>query len=115
MGPTSALTWAMYTDVADYGQYKYGRRSTGLVLSASLFSLKFGSTMAGFLGGWMLALFGFVPNQIQTGTALMGITLMFSIVPALFAVAKAISLWIYPLNRNKVLEIEQALAKRAGA
>ena len=31
MGPTSALTWALYGDVADYGEWKFGRRSTGLV------------------------------------------------------------------------------------
>ncbi len=115
MGPTSALTWSMYGDVADYGQYKFRRRSTGLIHSASLFSLKFGSTMAGFIGGWMLSLFGFVPNQIQSGTALAGIALMFSIIPALFAVAKAISLWVYPLDRGKVLAIERELAERTGS
>src|SRR5678816_3072818 len=37
-GRTSALTWALYGDVADYGEVKYGRRSTGLIYSASLFS-----------------------------------------------------------------------------
>jgi GPH family glycoside/pentoside/hexuronide:cation symporter len=41
-GPTSALTWALYGDVADYGEVKYGRRSTGLIYSASLFSIKAG-------------------------------------------------------------------------
>ncbi|MEJ2108945.1 MAG: glycoside-pentoside-hexuronide (GPH):cation symporter [Acidobacteriota bacterium] len=73
-----------------------------------------GSMIAGFIGGWMLSLFGFIPNQIQSGTALVGITLMFSIIPALFAVAKAISLWVYPLDRKTVHEVEQELARRAG-
>lgn len=115
MGPTSALTWSMYGDVADYGQYKFGRRSTGLIHSASLFSLKTGSMLAGFIGGQMLAFFGFVPNLAQSARTISGIMLMFSVIPAFFAVCKAIALWIYPLDRNMVAEIEQELAKRADA
>lgn len=114
MGPTSALVWSMYGDVADYGQYKFGRRSTGLVHSASLFSLKTGSMIAGLLGGWMLAWFGFVANQEQSEHSLWGIMLMFSIIPAFFAVCKGIALWIYPLNNRKILEVEQELSLRSG-
>jgi GPH family glycoside/pentoside/hexuronide:cation symporter len=100
----------MYGDVADYGQCKFGRRSTGLIHSASLFSLKTGSMIAGFLGGQLLAWFGFVANQEQSEKSIGGIMLMFSIIPALFAVCKGIALWIYPLNRQKVLEIEKELS-----
>ncbi|MBN2244107.1 MAG: MFS transporter [Acidobacteria bacterium] len=113
MGPTSAITWSMYGDVADYGQLKFGRRSTGLIHSASLFSLKTGSMLAGFLGGQMLAWFGFAANQEQSERSVAGIMLMFSIVPACFAVCKGIALWIYPLNRSRVLEIEKELAKES--
>ncbi|HYD82849.1 MAG TPA: MFS transporter, partial [Opitutus sp.] len=49
MGPTSALVWAMYADVADYGEWKFNRRSTGLVYSASLFALKTGIMLGGFI------------------------------------------------------------------
>jgi len=115
MGPTAALVWSMYGDVADYGQYKYGRRSTGLIHSASLFSLKTGTMIAGFVAGHLLSWFGFVANQDQSWRALWGITLMFSIIPAGFAIAKAIALSIYPLDRRRVLEVERELAKRAGS
>jgi GPH family glycoside/pentoside/hexuronide:cation symporter len=113
MGPTSALVWSMYGDVADYGQYKFGRRSTGLIHSASLFSLKTGSMIAGLLGGWMLSWFGFVANQEQSEHSLWGIMLMFSIIPAFFAVCKGIALWIYPLNNRKILKIEKELSLRS--
>lgn len=112
MGPTSAIVWSMYGDVADYGQCKFGRRSTGLVFSASLFSLKTGSMIAGFLGGKMLDWFGYVANQDQSSMATLGIMLIFSIVPAFFAVCKGIALWIYPLKRQKVQEVEETLAIR---
>lgn len=112
MGPTSALTWAMYGDVADYGEWKFGRRSTALVYSASLFSIKTGIMIGGSLVPVFLGQFGFVRNAAQTTTALLGITLAFSIAPGLFAILKGVALWIYPLDQKRVDEIEKALADR---
>ena len=116
MGPASALVWAMYADVADYGEWKFGRRATGLVYSASLFALKTGTALAGFLLPWILNKYGFIPNIAQTPTAILGITLSFSLFPAIFASLKALMLYLYPLDKKKVEEIEQALnARRAAA
>jgi GPH family glycoside/pentoside/hexuronide:cation symporter len=114
MGPTSALVWSMYGDVADYGQVKFGRRSTGLIHSASLFALKSGTVIAGFLGGWLLNLFGFIANREQSPKTLSGILLMFSIIPACFAICKASALFLYPLDRKKVMETEHELERRRG-
>lgn len=115
-GPTSALTWALYGDVADYGEVKYGRRSTGLIYSASLFSIKTGILVGGFLVPLFLAKFGYVKGaESQTASALLGITLAFSIGPALFAILKAVALMIYPLDQRRVDEIERELAARRAA
>ncbi|HUR58114.1 MAG TPA: MFS transporter [Opitutaceae bacterium] len=112
-GPTSALTWALYGDVADYGEVKYGRRSTGLIYSASLFSIKTGVLIGGFLVPLFLARFGYVKGEaIQTERALLGIAIAFSVGPALFALLKAVALMIYPLNQKRVDEIERELAAR---
>ncbi|MBP7053536.1 MAG: MFS transporter [Phycisphaerae bacterium] len=115
MGPTSALTWALYGDVADYGEWKYGRRSTGLIYSASLFSIKTGIVVGGFLLPLFLAGFGFVKDAEQTPTALFGITLAFSIVPGVIALLKAGAIMIYPLNQKRVDEVERELAARRAA
>lgn len=115
MGPASALVWAMYADVADYGEWKFGRRSTGLVYSASLFAIKTGTAVAGLLLPWILAKYGYVANVMQTAASVLGITLTFSLFPALFAVLKAIALWIYPLGKNKVDQIEKDLSARRAA
>jgi len=112
MGPTSAIVWAMYGDVADYGEWKFGRRATGLVYSASLFALKTGSMVAGTLLPIFLAVFGFVRDVDQTARSIFGITLAFSVMPALFALLKALFIWIYPLSQAKVDEIEQDLETR---
>jgi len=115
MGPTSALTWALYGDVADYGEWKFGRRSTGLVFSASLFSIKTGIMVGGFLLPLFLARFGYVKDTEQTLRALLGITLAFSIVPGIIALLKAGALLIYPLNQKRVDEIEEDLDARRAA
>lgn len=115
-GPTSALTWALYGDVADYGEVKYGRRSTGLIYSASLFSIKTGILIGGFLVPLFLARFGYEKGAAtQTANALLGITLAFSLAPALFALLKAGALMIYPLDRKRLDEIERELAARRAA
>ncbi len=41
-GPTIPLVWSMFADVADYGEWKFGHRSTGLVFSGVQFAQKFG-------------------------------------------------------------------------
>jgi GPH family glycoside/pentoside/hexuronide:cation symporter len=112
MGPTSALVWAMYADVADYGEWKFNRRSTGLVYSASLFALKTGIMCGGFLLPLFLHRFGFERNVAQTATAILGIKLAFSIAPGIFAGLKAAALLVYPLNQRQVDEIEKALSTR---
>jgi GPH family glycoside/pentoside/hexuronide:cation symporter len=114
-GPTSALTWALYGDVADYGECKFGRRSTGLVYSASLFAIKTGIVAGGFLLPLFLQRFGFVRNAPQTANALLGITLAFSVAPGLLALLKAGALVIYPLNQVRVEEIERELTARRAA
>jgi len=114
-GPTSALTWALYGDVADYGEWNFGRRSTGLIYSASLFAIKTGMVVGGFLLPLFLAQFGYVKDAAQTATALLGITLAFSIVPGIIALLKAGALLIYPLDQKRVDGIERELAARRAA
>jgi glycoside/pentoside/hexuronide:cation symporter, GPH family len=105
----------MYGDVADYGEWKFGRRATGLVYSASLFALKTGSMVAGVLLPIFLAYFGFVRDVPQTPSSLFGILIAFSLVPAGFAVLKAVAIWVYPLTQAKVDEIERDLGARREA
>jgi hypothetical protein len=95
---------------------KYGRRSTGLIYSASLFSIKAGILIGGFLVPLFLARFGYEKGAAtQTAHALLGITIAFSIGPALFALLKAVALMIYPLDQKRVDEIERELAARRAA
>ena len=113
-GPTPALVWALYADVADYGEYRFGRRATGLVMSAAMFAQKVGLTIGGAASGWMLGMFGFVPNEAQSDEATMGIRLMFAIVPGLLALANGLVLLWYPLNQADTERMQAELESRHG-
>ncbi len=65
-GPGVPILWAMYADTADYAEWKFGRRATGIVFSAATFGQKFGWGIGGALTGWLLAIFNYVPNTVQT-------------------------------------------------
>jgi len=115
-GPLSALLWAMYADTADYAEWKTGRRATGLIFSASIFSQKFGWGWGGGLSLIMLNGVGFIANQVQTPSALHGLVQLMSIFPALFGLlAIFIFLVFYPLNETKMAQIATDLKSRRDA
>ncbi len=111
-GPTAPLVWAMYGDVADYGEWRFKRRMNGLICSACMFAQKFGLTIGAGLSGWLLAYFGFIANVPQTDEALLGIRLLFTFIPASFAVLNVMVLLFYTLSDKHVGRIEESLRRR---
>lgn len=115
-GPVPAIVWSMYADCADYGEWRFGRRTTGLIFSASLFAIKLGIALGGALGGWLLAANGFVANAVQGEAALRGITLMFSLIPAGFATLVGLVMFLYPIDDKLIRQIEfELIVRRTGA
>ena len=112
VGPTPAILWSMYADTADYGEWKFGRRTTGLVFSAAVFSQKIGLAIGAALAGWMLNYYGFVANAAQSNRTLHGINLMFSVGPAVFAILGGLAIFFYPLTEAQVKTIERDLTAR---
>jgi GPH family glycoside/pentoside/hexuronide:cation symporter len=112
VGPVSVLQWAMYTDTADYGEWKQGRRATGLLMAASLFALKLGLTLGGAIVGWVLAYYGFVANQEQSPETLGGIVLLISLFPAICGLFGGVLMMFYPLTNKTMSTIEEDLSAR---
>ncbi len=112
MGPLSPMIWAMYTDTADYSEWRTGRRATGLVMSASTMAQKFGWTIGGALAGWLLASFGFKANEAQSVETLHGIRLLISLIPAVCAIIGAAAMFFYRLDDDMMKQIEKDLALR---
>jgi len=115
IGPTLALVWSMYADCADYGEWKTRRRTTALVFSTLQFAQKMGLAVGAGLAGIILSLFGFVANEVQTGTSIAGIRFMFSILPALLAAMGAVAIFFYRINSATISQVERDLAERHSA
>ena len=111
-GPTPALVWAMYTDTADYGEWKTGRRTTALIFSSLMFAQKLGLAVGAGLSGIILGAFGYVANEIQTEEALVGIRLTFSLIPAAFAIAGALMVIFYKIDMVTIERMEKELVQR---
>ena len=111
-GPIITLFFAMLADAADYSEWKTNRRSTGLFFSAGSVATKFGSGIAGALTGWVLAFSGYLPGGIQPASAILGIKLLISIVPAVAAFAGIIAVLFYKLNEKQLTVIEKELNER---
>jgi glycoside/pentoside/hexuronide:cation symporter, GPH family len=115
-GPTPALVWSMYADTADYGEWKFRRRTTALIFSAAQFAQKMGLALGVAIAGWVLGWSGFVANVAQNEGTLTAIRWLFSLAPAVFALLNVAALVWYPLTDRTVRQIEQELAaRRAGA
>ena len=110
--PTAPLVWAMYADTADYAEWKWGRRATGLVFSAASFAQKFGWAIGGAGTGWLLAFFGYVPNMAQSPETIDGLKLMMSFIPAAGALLAIAALWFYPLDEATVERMSRELEER---
>lgn len=111
-GSIFPLLWSMYADIADYSEWKTGRRATGLIFSSSSMSQKFGWTLGGALTGWLLAWFGYQAGAIQSAEAQDGIKLMLSFFPAVGTVLSVVFIFIYPLSEKKLVEITADLDLR---
>lgn len=111
-GPMPALNWALYTDVADYGEWRFGSRATGLVFSAAMLALKMGLTIGGAASGWLLDIYGFIPNQEQVPEAVMAIRALFSLLPGGLALGAVGFLLLLPLSEARMQAIQAELGER---
>ncbi|WP_371397269.1 MFS transporter [Fretibacter rubidus] len=111
-GIVITLLFIMYTDCTEYGEWRFGKNTAGLTVSASMFSLKSGTAIGGALPGFILAAFGFVANQVQTDSALHGVRLMFTVLPAVFFFLGALVMMGYKIDRKMLRQIEADLKER---
>ena len=116
-GIISPLVWSMYADVADYSELKDGTASTGLIFSSASMAQKFGGAFGGSAVMWMLAAFGYstVAGAVQTETAILGLRILMSWVPAAVAALSILVVWFYPLTKKKMAGVQTELAARRTA
>lgn len=105
-GGNSVFRWSMIVDTNNYGEWKTKRRITGINIAANVFIIKLGVAIGGAILGWLLAYFGYLVNTSeQSADVTRGIALLFSVIPAFFYMAAALSIKLYKLNSSKMAEI----------
>lgn len=112
IGPTIPLLWSMMADVADYSEWKTGRRSTALAFATIVFGLKLGGGIGGWASGALLQSAGYVSGREQSAEALRAISWLVSLLPAAALVAGFLVMFFYRIDRPMEVEIEQILRSR---
>jgi len=112
LGPKSPLAFSMYADTADYTEWKTGRRATGLTFAAANFSQKLGGAFASFLIGSVLSAMGYVANTAQSNASKMGIVVLMSFIPAVFALLATFVMRYYTLDNKQIAIIQSELKER---
>jgi len=110
--PTIPLLWAMFADVADYAEWKTGRRTTGVIYATIMFGLKAGLSLGGAMAGWLLSWYGYKANVAQTQEALLGIRMTVSVYPAIFFLIVVFCLFFYEIGKKLNIQIQDELAER---
>ena len=111
-GSIFPLLWSMYADIADYSEWQTGRRATGLIFSSSSMAQKLGWTLGGAVTGWMLALWGFEANTVQSEETQTGIRMMLSFIPAAGALLSAAFIVFYKLSDSFMMNVSEELTQR---
>ncbi len=115
LGMKSPLTFSMLADAADYNEWKRGRRATAMTFAAGVFSQKLGTVLATLVITAIFTALGYKANVVQTAESLVGIVLLMSVIPAVFAFVAAFALVLYKLDKPTMARIQADLAARKTA
>jgi glycoside/pentoside/hexuronide:cation symporter, GPH family len=111
--PTIPLIWAIYADVADYSEWKTGRRFTGIVFATICFALKTGLALGSSSFLWIMAgLFSYNTKLPDAPEAIHGFRVCSGIVVGLLFAICSILLVIYKLNKRLTIQMADELAER---
>lgn len=111
--PAVPLLWTMLADVADYGEWRFNRRTTGLTFSASVLAQKLGWAIGAAAAGWLLSATHFVANaDVQSDSAMLGIRLLVSVIPGVLYASCALVMAFYNLDTNTMAQMKEELSQR---
>lgn len=96
-----ATMWAMISDTIDYGEWKTGYRTEGLVNSACSFGYKIGNGLGSAMLGWILAIGGYVGTAAtQTASAIAAVNVCFVWIPIIVYAIGLVFMKFYNLDKE---------------
>ncbi|MDS0525995.1 glycoside-pentoside-hexuronide (GPH):cation symporter [Clostridium sp. SHJSY1] len=106
----NGVTWAMVSDCIDYSEWNTGKRKEGIIYSAFNFARKIAQSLAAYVTLGALGLTGYVPNAVQTSSALFGMKAVMALYPAVALTLAAIVVFVlYDLTDEKFNSIVKEL------
>lgn len=116
---TSGFFWvllpSMLADVIDFDELEGGRRHEGAYTSILSYVLKLGTTFTLVMTGPLIELTGFDARKaVQSPATVMGLRILFAVVPAVAALLAGLVLRRYPLSREAMKTIRARLEARRG-
>jgi len=106
------LPWSIIPDVVEHDELMTGERREGIYYGVKGLTAKVSDALGLFVGGWVLKLFGFVPEVPQSDFSLLGIRLFFGPIPALVAFLSLPLLIWFPITRKTHAETLEKLKKK---
>jgi Na+/melibiose symporter-like transporter len=107
---------SMLIDTVEYGEWKTGQRSEGVIFAANTFRAKLSGAIGGAIGAYGLALIKYVPNITQTTETLNGMHLLFTIIPGVLSLLATIPYFFYDLTEKRYETIlKEVVARRQEA
>ncbi len=114
-GPLMPLFWSMIADTADYAEWRFKRRFTGLIFSAGTFSQQTGWALGSAVAGWLLASYGYEANAEQSADTISGIKQLMSFFPSGIGFVSAGAALLYGITPQVAKQIQAELeARKAG-
>jgi GPH family glycoside/pentoside/hexuronide:cation symporter len=114
-GINATLFWAMVADTADFQEWKYNVRTTGVAFSATTCAQKAGMGIGAAIAGYLISYFGYDPKAAaQSSEAIHGILLLNSLVPAVGLLVLSCFFTIYGLSEPICKTMREELAQRRG-
>jgi len=101
--------WSMVPDVIEYDELQTGERREGIYYGVWAFIIKLADALGIAISGWALALFGYVPNVMQTDVSRLGIRLFFGVVPVVIILLGLPLLIWYPITKASHARVREQL------
>lgn len=103
---------SMLADVVDFGEWKFGLRTEGLIYGFEGLLIKGSIGISKALSGWGLDAFGYQANVTQSAMSLWGIRFMTTLGPLLINLLAILCFWLYTLDDKMLTQIRADLAER---
>ncbi|MGT2801798.1 MFS transporter [Streptococcus henryi] len=115
IAPGAVAGFAMLGDVADYGEWKTGIRSDGLIFSAATFGEKVGSGIGGLILGVVMSIGGYVAGAAtQSVATIFAIKAVFAYIPIILSVLSIVLMLFYDLDKNLPQIVKEIQARHHG-